>query len=102
VGYRGQLHQARSVFHELLGLLLAGVVSGLLFWLDPTLARVVFVAFAVHIAQDWIVGKSHPLAPADWTVTQFFALSFRGKVLVDVVIIAISGGLWVLYLAGAA
>jgi hypothetical protein len=100
LGYQGNLHQARSVFHELLGLLIAGVVSVFLFWADRRLAGVVFVAFATHVAQDWVIGKAHPLAPTDNTETQFFVLTFKQKVWVDIVIVTTFGVLWVLYLTG--
>jgi hypothetical protein len=101
VGLQGQLHHARSPFHELFGLLLVGVLSGMLFCVNPKLARVVFIAFAVHLVQDWVMGKSSPLAPIDTTVTQFFALTFKQKVLADIVIMTTFGGLWILYLVGA-
>jgi hypothetical protein len=100
VGFQGQLHHARSPFHELFGLLIVGVLSVGLFWADPKLARVVFMAFTIHLAQDWVLGKSSPLAPIDTTVTQFFALTFKQKVLVDMVIMITFGGLWILYLNG--
>lgn len=100
LGYRGRLHQARSVLHELAGLLLMGAVSGILFLTDPKLGRVVFVAFAVHIVQDWLIGKSYPLAPVDFTPVQFFALTFRQKVIVDALLLIVFGGLWISYLAG--
>ncbi len=100
LGYRGQLHQARSAFHEMLGLWLAGLAAALLFLMDPKLARVVFIAFAVHVAEDWVMGKSYPLAPVDNTEVRFFPFTFRQKVLVDIVVLVVSGGLWTLYLAG--
>jgi hypothetical protein len=101
VGFRGRLHQARSPFHELLGLVIVGVLAAGLFWVNATLARLVLVAFTVHLVQDWAMGKASPLAPVDPTITQFFALSFRQKVLADLAILVVFGGLWVLYLSGA-
>ncbi len=98
-GYRGNLHNARSVFHELLGLLIGGAVSALLFLADRRLAQVVFVAFAIHIVQDWIVGKSRPLAPMDNTEVQFFSLTFKQKIWVDIIILILFGVLWIAYLA---
>ena len=100
LGYRGNLHHARSAFHELFGLLVAGVLSGLLFLVDQKLARIVFSAYAIHVAQDWIIGKSNPLFPIDNTEVQLFSLSFKQKVIIDVVIMASSGVLWILYLTG--
>jgi len=99
-GYQGHLHRARSAFHELLGLMLAGIISGLVFFADPKLARVIFIAFAIHVVQDWMLGKAYPLAPTDSTETQFFALTFRQKVFVDLVGVTVFGILWIIYLAG--
>jgi hypothetical protein len=100
-GLRGRLHYARSVFHELLGLLLAGVLAALVFWVNRRLASVFFIAFAVHLAEDWMLGKARPLAPVDMTETQLFAMTFNQKVWVDVAIVAMFGVLWILYLFGA-
>lgn len=100
LGYQGQLHHARSAFHELAGLLLAGMVSSVVFLFDRKLAHVVFVAFAVHVIQDWVLGKSHPLNPVDLTTVQFFALTFRQKVVIDLLMLLMFGVLWTLYLVG--
>ncbi len=79
LGYVGNLHNARSVFHELFGLLVVGVLSGLLFFVDQKLACVIFLTFAIHVVQDWMIGKSNPLSPIDNTEVQFFSLSFKQK-----------------------
>jgi hypothetical protein len=100
LGYRGNLHKARSIFHELFGLLLMGVLSGLVFLVDQRLARIVFIAFTVHLVQDWLVGQSAPFAPVDTTAIQFFSLTFRQKVILDLIILAVSGVVWILFLAG--
>jgi len=100
LGYQGNLHNSRSVFHELLGLLIVGVVSALLFFVDEKLARVIFIAFTLHLVQDWLVGKSFPFTPVDNTVMQFFSLTMKQKVFIDVVIVMMFGGLWIAYLAG--
>lgn len=99
VGYAGQLHHARSPLHELVGLLIFGGLCGLLFFVDPKLARVIFIAFTVHLMQDWVLGKSHPLAPFDNTGIQFFTLTLKQKVLIDVIVVLLSGVLWMIYLA---
>lgn len=100
LGYQGQLHHARSVFHEMVGLLLAGVISGGVFLFDRKLAQVIFVAFAVHVIQDWVLGKSHPLNPVDLTAVQFFTPTFRQKVGIDLLMLLVFGVLWTLYLVG--
>lgn len=97
-GYAGQLHQARSPLHELPGLLIAGLVGAMLLFIDPKLMRVIFIAFTIHLTQDWLVGKSRPLAPFDNTRIQFFTLSLKQKVLIDVIVVLVSGVLWLIYL----
>ena len=84
----------------LLGLLAAGVLSALLFLADGVLARVVFVAFATRLVQEWVIGKSAPLAPFDGAEIRFFAWTARQRALADAAIGAVFGALWILYLAG--
>ena len=100
LGFRGNLHNARSIFHELPGLVLIGAIAAALFWVNRTLAQVIFIAFAVHLVEDWIMGKSSPFVPIDNTIMQLFPFSFRQKVVVDIFIIAVSGVLWLIYLSG--
>lgn len=99
-GFRGKLHNARTPVHELPGLLAAGLVAALLGLVSLELAAVVFTAFAVHLAQDFVTGHSLPLNPVDRTVVRMFDLTFAQKVAVDVVVIAASVILWILYLRG--
>ncbi|MBW3569900.1 MAG: metal-dependent hydrolase [Gemmatimonadetes bacterium] len=99
-GFRGNLHAARTPVHELAGLTGAGIVACLLWWVDPLMAGVVFAAFAVHLAQDFVTGHSLPLNPADRTVVRMFDLSFGQKVAIDGAVIAISIALWIPYLRG--
>jgi hypothetical protein len=91
---------AGGPLHGLLGLFGAGALSGLLFLADGALARVVFVAFTTHLVQDWVTGKSLPLAPLDDTEIHFFAWTFRQRALWHVAIGTLFGALWILYLAG--
>ena len=100
LGFRGNLHNARSIFHELPGLVLIGLIAAALFGVDRTLAQVIFIAFAVHLVEDWIMGKSSPFVPIDNTIMQLFPFSFRQKVVVDIFIITVSGVLWLIYLSG--
>ena len=97
-GFRGNLHGARTPVHELAGLLGAGVVTSLLWWMDPVMAGVVFTAFAVHLAQDFVTGHSLPMNTADMTIVRMFDLSFKQKVAVDATVILASVALWIPYL----
>ena len=102
IGYTGQLHNGRSPLHELPGLFLLGILCGMIFPLDATLAAVIFIAFAVHLAQDWVLGATHPFAPFDRTLVQFFKLDLSQKVAIDLLVMAVSGSLWIAYLFGPA
>jgi len=97
-GYTGQLQNSRSPLHELPGLLILGVLCALVYPLDAMLATVVFIAAGVHLAQDWVLGTSHPFAPFDTTCVQFFPLSLRQKSVIDLAVVAASGMLWIAYL----
>lgn len=99
-GFRGNLHAARSPLHELPGLIVAGVLSSMAWLYDPKLAFVVFAAFAIHLAQDFVLGQSIPFNPVDHTPVRMFRASFRHKAVIDVLVIAISGVLWIQFLNG--
>lgn len=99
-GFRGNLHGARSPLHELFGLATAGAAGTMLWFADPRLAFIVFAAYAIHLAQDFVLGRSVPFAPFERTPVQMFAASFRVKAAADVLTILISGGLWLAYLNG--
>jgi hypothetical protein len=74
----------------------------LIYPFDAMLAAVVFIAFAVHLAQDWALGATHPFAPFDNTLVTFFKLDLSQKVTIDLLVMAVSGGLWIAYLFGPA
>jgi hypothetical protein len=100
-GFQGNLHHARSIFHEMFGLLAAAILAALLFPLDQKLASVVFIAVCVHLAQDWLLGRFQPFKPVDNTLVRFFELSFRQKMVIEALTLAMFGGLWIAYLSGA-
>lgn len=99
-GFRGNLHAARTPVHELPGLAAAGAVACIVWPFAPTLAVVVFAAFSLHLAQDFVMGRSIPFSPVDGTEVQPFAFGFRTKAAVDVLTIALSAVLWLLFLNG--
>ena len=88
------------MFHEMPGLIAIGLFAAALFPVNQSLAKVVFLAFAVHLIEDWIIGKSSPFVPVDKICMQFFTLSFHRKVAIDVVLLLVSGALWITYLNG--
>jgi hypothetical protein len=98
-GFAGNLHNARSVFHEMIGLLAAGLVAAGIYFFDAKLALVVLVAFSVHLLEDWFLGKTAPFTPVDQTQVQYFSLNMKQKVLIDILILVVSGVAWILYLS---
>ena len=99
-GFQGNLHAARTPLHELVGLTLAGIIGCLVWIVDPRLAVVIFAAFAVHLAEDFVVGRSLPFNPIDRTEVQMFTLGFREKAAIDIVTITASALLWIAFLSG--
>ena len=79
---------------------MVGALSGLLFPVDQKLACIIFAAYAIHVVQDWLMGKSCPLSPVDKTEVQFFSLSLKQKMVIDAAMVMVFGVLWILYLVG--
>jgi hypothetical protein len=99
-GFQGNLHHARGVFHELFGLLAAGILAAVLFPIDQKLAGVVFIALCVHLAQDWLLGRFQPFKPVDNTLVHLFKLTPRQKVVIELLTLTLFGALWIAYLSG--
>ncbi|EKD55953.1 MAG: hypothetical protein ACD_58C00329G0003 [uncultured bacterium] len=99
-GLAGNMHKARSLAHELMGMLIVSVICGLIYFWNIKLATVIFLAFLVHTAEDMIMGKSMPFIPFDKTELQFFRPSLKQKTAVDVVVIIVCLLLWIQYLGG--
>jgi hypothetical protein len=99
-GFAGYLHNARSPFHEMFGLLVVGILAAVMFTADQKLALVVFLGYSIHLVQDWLIGKSHPLAPVDRTEVVFYVPSLKQKIILDIVLVVVFGALWILYLRG--
>lgn len=98
VGYKGQLHLARSYWHELSGVLIVGAGAVLLSFVNSRLAVLVFLPFLIHLAEDMLIGKFFPFAPFDKTQIELFSVPFKLKPVIDVIVLTISGGLWLAYL----
>jgi hypothetical protein len=100
IGLRGNLHLARSVFHELFGLVFIGILAASIYWIDPKLANIVFIAFTLHLVQDWLLGISFPFNPIDHTEVHFLNLTFKQKAAIEFILVTLSGVLWLIYLSG--
>lgn len=99
-GYRGQLHRARGVIHEMLGVFLVSIISAVVFLFNGKLGAVIFLSCMVHLVEDFILGRSYPFSPFDKSEMKLFMPSFKTKGLVDLLVIIISVFLWKLYLNG--
>jgi len=98
-GFAGNLHNARSRFHEMFGLLVTGLAAAGVAFFDTQLACVMLIAFTVHLLEDWFLGKTMPFVPVDRTIVQYFLLNQRQKVIIDILILVLSGAAWILYLS---
>lgn len=94
------LHEARSLMHELLGVFVASTLAGFAFLFDQKAALIIIVGFLAHVSQDLIMGKSYPMYPFENTVVELFPFSAKkkNKVKADLLLLSVSGVLWILYL----
>lgn len=99
-GYVGQLHHARSPLHELPGVIIWAVIALIIRLFDPTLATIFFLSILIHMCEDFFAGIAFPFNPFDRTEMALFKHSKIGKIIINSLVIIISGVIWVLYLQG--
>jgi LexA-binding, inner membrane-associated putative hydrolase len=99
-GFSGQLHHARSIYHELLGVMIWSVVTLFIYFFDKTLASLFFISIMVHLSQDFLTGTSMPFSPFDNKEMKLFKFTFKNKVIINIIIVVLSIILWLLYLNG--
>ena len=97
---RGKLHRARSIFHELYGFVVIGILMLAIGFYNQQLAKVVGLAMMIHLAEDMIVGISIPFNPVDKTEVRLLPQNNILRIILDVSIIIIFGVLWIKYLNG--
>lgn len=99
-GYKNNLHKARSIFHEMFGVLIVGVLSLFIGAQNSQLATVVFFSYLIHVIEDMIMGISYPFSPVNKRECFLFKFSLKQKAVVDMGVVIISVFLWVMYLRG--
>lgn len=99
-GYKGQLHKARSIFHELAGYLAVALTTLVINIYNSKMALVIFLSFAIHLVEDMIIGKSYPFNPIDKTEIRLFDLSLKKKAIIDISTIILFSFLWITFLRG--
>lgn len=97
-GYKGNLHKARSVFHELIGLMTVGFLGLLLSFFSIRYAQILFISLTIHLVEDVIMGTSTPFMPVNKTEIKLFSFTFKQKTAIDIIVSLIFGGLWLLFL----
>lgn len=97
-GLVGNLHKARSLLHEMVGVLLVSAIMFVCAFINLKLALVIGIPALIHITEDLIVGKSTPLAPFDQSEMQIVRLNMRQKISIDIGIIIFFSILWIRYL----
>lgn len=99
-GYIGNLSKARSFMHELLGVLIMGLVYFPLSQFDKQLATVVYFSYLIHVIEDMFLGTSYPFSPINKKECKLFNFSFKQKAIVEICTIIISLLLWARFLKG--
>jgi hypothetical protein len=94
----GTLHEARSPLHEVAGIAVVGIISLIISLFNPAYAVAFGVSVGVHILQDILMGISRPYYPYSKELIRFFTLSFKQKVIIEVIIFTLSLVLWKIYL----
>lgn len=100
-GFVGNLHKARSIFHELIGFTSAGVVMLALSFFDLKLAFVTGIPIMIHLIEDILMGRSMPFSPVDKTEITIVPQKKSIKIIVDILVIIIFSILWLQYLKKA-
>ena len=98
IARRGMLHKARSIFHELFGFAVIGILMLIVGIFNQQLALVTGLSMMIHLTQDMIVGISLPFNPADKTEVYLLPQNTKLKIILDVSTIIIFGILWIKYL----
>ena len=97
-GFRGNLHKARSMLHELFGFALIGFLMLIGSFFNQKLAYVIGVSSLVHLAEDFIMGISVPFNPFDKFEMNLITQKAFFKNFVDVAVVIVFSFLWILYL----
>jgi hypothetical protein len=100
-GYVGHMHKARSPLHELLGFFIIGLGMWVISFFNVTLALVAGLPAMIHQIEDIIMGISMPFSPFDKTEIKLLPQRKNIKIIVDIVVITVFGGLWIQYLNAA-
>lgn len=98
-GYFGNLHNARTMMHELIGFACIGAVALIVSLFDPKMGYVIGVAAMVHSAEDMLMGAFVPFNPIDRTKISLISQRKSIKVIVDVCMLLLFGFLWIKYLS---
>ncbi len=99
-GYNGNLHKARSFFHEQIGLFCIGLLMFIVSFFNMKLSWIIGIAMIIHLAEDVLMGISIPFNFLDKSEISIIRQSKLLKVIVDLIIIIIFSFLWTLYLKG--
>lgn len=97
-GYSGNLHNARTLLHELMGYAFISALALAVSFFDAKMGYVIGVAAMVHLAEDMLMGYSVPFNPMDRTKIKLVTQRKSIKILVDVCVIVLFGLLWIKFL----
>lgn len=96
----GNMHKARSVLHELIGFIIIGIIMLGLSFFDFKLALLVGMPMMIHLTEDLIMGISIPFNPIDKMEMKLLPQKKKLKIIIDLLVLLISGYLWIIFLNG--
>jgi len=96
----GNMHKARSIFHELIGFIVIGTIMLGLSFFDFKLALLVGIPMMIHLTEDLIMGISIPFNPIDKMEMKLLPQKKKLKIIIDLLVLSISGYLWIIFLNG--
>jgi len=82
--------QSRSNIHELYGLTIIASITTILFYVNPSLAPLVFLPFLAHHLMDFLTRPTRPFKPVDETEThlKIYPKSIMGLTIADTIVTA--------------
>ncbi len=89
--------KSRTIFHDFLGLAIFSWIFSIIFFLpyrEFLFLEASILSVILHLAVDFLAGKAHPLQPFSFVETCFFAISARAKIILEISLTVVFGGVF--------
>ncbi len=94
------MHKARSIFHELIGFIIIGLLMLFISFFNLQMAILIGIPMMIHLAEDFIIGISIPFNPFDKSEINLLPQKRSLKIIIEIIVLLISGFLWKMFLSG--